>query len=374
MKKLSFSLIITLLLPSVFVQAADINSAVKSSRPNVLFITIDDLNNDLGTYGHELVKSPHIDALATKGIRFDKAYSQAPMCTPSRASFMTGLYPDQTGIIAHGSHTRMTAHFRDHIPKVITMPQLFKNHGYFSGRVGKIYHQGVPHQIGTAGADDTASWHETVNPIGIDKQVEGQIHAFNEKALKRQSFGGVLSFLAVGDDDNAHTDGKVATAAIDMIKKNHPDKTGKPFFIGAGFYRPHTPFVAPKKYFDLYPLKNIKPYIAPKNDRNDIPAIALTDYKLLSGALEFSTKCKKKGIQPIIGLDVDFISKLNHKSRITFLCKNDIGFKNLNILSTKINTENEFHLSLDNIKNFSSLFLTKYITFKPNNIIIIKIS
>ena len=114
----------------------------------------------------------------------------------------------------------------------------------------------------------------------------------------------------------------------------------------------------------LIPLRNYSNYsICESNikiedlvnfaEKEKLPAMALTDYKLLSGVLEFSTKCKNKGIQPIIGLDVDFNSKLKHKSRLTFLCKNHIGFKNLNILSTKINTENEFHLSLDNINNFS---------------------
>ena len=114
----------------------------------------------------------------------------------------------------------------------------------------------------------------------------------------------------------------------------------------------------------LIPLRNYSNYsICESNvkiedlvnfaDKEKLPAMAITDYKLLSGALEFSIKCKSKGIQPIIGLDVDFISKLKHTSRITLLSKNDIGFKNLNILSTKINTENEFQLSLNNIKNFS---------------------
>ena len=115
----------------------------------------------------------------------------------------------------------------------------------------------------------------------------------------------------------------------------------------------------------LIPLRNYSNYsICESNvkiedlvnfaDKEKLPAMALTDYKLLSGALEFSIKCKSKGIQPIIGLDVDFISKLKHKSRITLLSKNDIGFKNLNILSTKINTENEFKLSLNNITNYSN--------------------
>ncbi|TRX54957.1 sulfatase [Thalassomonas sp. M1454] len=250
--------------------------AFAQSKPNVLFINVDDMNNDLGAYGHPLVQSPNIDKLAKKGVLFTKAYSQSPLCTPSRSSFMTGLYPDQTGIIAHGSHTRSTPHFRDHIPKVTTMAQMFKEQGYFSGRVGKIYHQGVPNQIGTAGPDDPASWHETVNPIGLDKYVEDKIMAYNERALKKQSFGGVLSFLSIESKDEEHTDGKVATAAIKMLNEHHPDKTGKPFFLGVGFYRPHTPFVAPKKYFDLYPLDKIKPYIAPKKDFYDIPEIALT--------------------------------------------------------------------------------------------------
>ncbi|WOH37233.1 sulfatase [Thalassotalea fonticola] len=245
---------------------------------NVLFITVDDMNNDLGLYGHPLVKSPNIDALANNGAVFTKAYSQAPLCTPSRASFMTGLYPDQTGVIAHGSHTQLTSHFRPHIPNVTTMPQMFKQQGYFTARVGKIYHQGVPNQIGTSGADDELSWHEAVNPIGVDKAtLEPKVKSFNPDALKNQSFGGVLSFLATQEGDELHTDGIVANETIKLLKEHHPSKTGKPFFIGAGFYRPHTPFVAPQKYFDLYELENIKPYVAPKNDRYDIPAIALKD-------------------------------------------------------------------------------------------------
>lgn len=250
--------------------------AVAEDRPNILFITIDDLNNDLGAYGHPLVQSPNIDKLAEKGVRFDKAYSQSPMCTPSRSSFMTGLYPDQTGIIAHGSHTQMTPHFRDHIPGVTTLPQFFKQNGYFSGRVGKMYHQGVPNQIGTAGADDPASWTDTRNSIGIDRLDESGIQSYNKRAVETKSFGGTLSWQAVGKDAE-HTDYKVASDAIEMIKRNHPDKTGKPFFMGVGFYRPHTPFVAPQKYFDMHPLESIEPYIMPKNDRKDIPRIALRD-------------------------------------------------------------------------------------------------
>jgi arylsulfatase A-like enzyme len=250
--------------------------AQASERPNILFITIDDLNNDLGAYGHELVQSPNIDRLAAAGVRYERAYSQTPLCTPSRSSFLTGLYPDQTGIIAHGSHTRLTPHFRDHVPGVTTLPQLFREQGWFSARVGKIFHQGVPSQIGTPGADDPASWDTTVNPIGIDKLDESGIQSWNKRAMERRSFGGTLSWQAVGRDED-HTDYHVASGAIDLMKEYHPAKTGKPFFLGVGFYRPHTPYVAPQEYFDLYALEDIEPYIMPANDRNDIPAIGLTD-------------------------------------------------------------------------------------------------
>lgn len=259
--------------------AVSIPISASERPPNVLFINVDDMNNDIGAYGHDLVHSPNLDALAEKGVLFDRAYSQSPMCTPSRSSYMTGLYPDQTGVIAHGSHTRLTAHFRDHIPNVTTLPQLFKENGYFSARVGKIYHQGVPNQIGTPGGDDVQSWNLTVNPKGIDidDAVVAKINTFNARAKQRHSYGGTLSYLSLESEDEEHTDGKVATEAINIISNYHPEKTGRPLFLGVGFYRPHTPFVAPDKYFELYPLDKIQPYEMPTKDRNDIPVIALAD-------------------------------------------------------------------------------------------------
>jgi iduronate 2-sulfatase len=241
---------------------------VKKNKPNVLFIVSDDLNTDLSCYGHGLVQSPNIDRIADRGVRFQRAYCQYPVCNPSRSSFMTGLYPDQTGVLSNGGD------FRKKHPDLVTLPQMFQKAGYHVARVGKIYHYGVPTQIGTPGEDDAASWHETVNPKGIDKEVEDQIHS-----LVPGSFGGTLSWLKVPSTDAQHTDGVGATEAIRLLEKNHPSKTGKPFFLAMGFYRPHTPYVAPPHYFDLYPQDKIVPVMEKPGDRDDIPPAALNDRK-----------------------------------------------------------------------------------------------
>ena len=236
------------------------------AKPNVLFIAVDDLNTDLGCYGNPMVMSPNIDRLADRGTRFELAYCQYPVCNPSRSSFMTSLYPRQTGILSNKGH------IRDNNPEVVTLAQNFMNHGYFSGRIGKIFHYGVPDQIGTPGDDDAASWQETVNPIGIDKEVEDRIHS-----LVPGKFGGTLSWLAVDSKDGEHTDGKGATGCIEMLETHHPDKTGKPFFIAMGFYRPHTPYVAPTHYIEMYSREKIDPVMEVPGDRDDIPAAALHD-------------------------------------------------------------------------------------------------
>ncbi len=152
------------------------------------------------------------------------------------------------------------------------MPQLFQQHGYFVARVGKIYHYGVPLQIGTSGADDPASWQLVVNPRGIDREVHDDIHT-----LEPGRFGGTLSWLNIESRDEEHTDGIGATEAIRLMEEHHPSKTGKPFFLAVGFYRPHTPYVAPAHWFDRYPVNRIEPVLERPDDRDDIPLAALAD-------------------------------------------------------------------------------------------------
>ena len=234
--------------------------AAEHRLPNVLFIAVDDLANSLGCYGDLIAKTPHIDRLAASGVRFDRAYNQLPLCNPTRASIMTGLRPDQIKVYD------LDRHFRDEVPDVVTLSQSFQKAGYFVARVGKIYHYNVPASIGTDGFDDPPSWNLTVNPRGRDKDDEHLI--FNAEPHRKIS--AALSWLAADGADQEQTDGMIATEAISLLEKlKH-----KPFFLGVGFFRPHTPYVAPKKYFELYPIDQMRLPYAPEGDRDDIPVAA----------------------------------------------------------------------------------------------------
>lgn len=232
-----------------------------SNQPNVLFLICDDLNCDLGSYGHPIVRTPNIDRLAESGVRFENAYCQYPLCGPSRASFMTGLYPDQTLI------RRNAIHIRERIPNVRTLSQMFRENGYFATRIGKIYHYNVPAHIGTSGHDDPYSWEYTINPRGRDKDDEDLIFS-----LRPGNFGGTLSWLAADGKDEEQTDGIAATEAIRLLREYAREK--RRFFLAVGLFRPHTPYVAPKKYFDLYPPEQIVVPEVPEGYLDTLPAPA----------------------------------------------------------------------------------------------------
>ncbi|WP_459555360.1 sulfatase [Lacunimicrobium album] len=236
----------------------------KGAKYNVLFLMCDDLNVDLGCYGHPIVKSPHIDALAKESVTFDHAYCQYPLCSPSRTSMLTGKRPDETRVYD------LQLHFRKVLPDVVTLPQYFMGKGYTVSRIGKLYHYGVPGQIGTDGLDDPESWQSKFNPIGRDKADESQVFSFEPG-----KYGGTLSWLAAEGDDSEQTDGIAAAYACEWLEK-HRDE---PFFLGCGFYRPHTPFVSPKKYFEMYPKEDLVLPKVPEGHDSRVPKFAVANRK-----------------------------------------------------------------------------------------------
>ncbi len=219
--------------------------ANRAPRRNVLFISSDDLNHHFSAYGHPVVRTPNIDRIAASGVRFERAYCQFPLCSPSRTSMMTGLAPDTTKVYD------LKTHFRDNIPNVVTLSQHFQKNGYFAARVGKIYHYGNPGQIGTDGLDDPPSWNAKVNPIGIDKTKEEPLLTNYTPA---RGIGSAIAYYSSPAPDEQHTDGIVAAEVIRLMEQRRQE----PFFLGAGFYKPHVPWIAPSKYFDRVPMDKVK--------------------------------------------------------------------------------------------------------------------
>lgn len=243
-------------------------TAADTKRPNVLFLISDDLNNLLGCYGDPLAKTPNLDKLASRGIRFDRAYCSFPLCGPSRNSMLTGLYPNSTGILANAQLFRQT------IPSQVSMPQAFRLSGYFAARIGKLYHYNVPRSIGTNGHDDPGSWEMELNPAGVDR-LEEEPRIFS---LLPGNFGGTLSWHASPKGDQYHTDGLMAEDA-EWVLERCARRKDRPFFLAVGYFRPHTPYVAPKSYFDLHPEATMPVVQGVKEDQEDIPPPGLASYK-----------------------------------------------------------------------------------------------
>jgi len=238
-------------------------------KHNVLFIISDDLTSTaLGCYGNKICKTPNIDRLATQGTRFTRAYCQATICGPSRASLMFGYYPYASKATGYTSGRKEVGADKD------SWAQYFKKNGYHSARISKVFHMGVPTDIGPGrdGADDPASWDEAYNSPGPESKAPGfgETLQNNPGGLKKGAAGGNRFSTVEADGDHlVHSDGKTAEKAVKLIRK-YKD-LDKPFFLAVGFVRPHVPLVAPRKYFGPYPVNKI--ILPPKvpNDWDDIP-------------------------------------------------------------------------------------------------------
>lgn len=262
-------------------------SSAKKEKVNVLFIIADDLaTTALSCYENQYCQTPNIDRLASEGIRFTRTYSQFPVCGPSRASFMFGYYPNATGTYGYVSG-------RDNVgPSRDSWAQLFKKNGFYTARVSKIYHMGVPGDVekGSDGQDDVASWSERFNSQGPEWQAAGESELVqnNPYGLKPRRGGNVMTIVKAEGGDMAHSDGKTAAKAVELIRKHK----NEPFFLAVGFVRPHVPFVAPKEYFSPYPHDQI--VLPPKveNDWDDIPAAGINYVTSVNGQMSVEQEQK----------------------------------------------------------------------------------
>ena len=237
-------------------QSASKKAAAAKRRYNVLFLIADDLRPELGAYGNPVVRTPNIDRLAARGVRFERAYAQYPLCNPSRTSLLTGHYPTQTGVMDNNKYFR-AAH-----PEYVTLPQFFKAHGYAALRAGKIFHGGI---------DDEPSWTEggePVNPAIVNRgtnahpaaaprpqgaerdpdETEGATPGQPADAAGRSRAAASDRIVVLEGDGESHGDYRTASRAIDYLER-YKDK---PFFLAVGFVKPHSPPAAPRKLFDLY--------------------------------------------------------------------------------------------------------------------------
>lgn len=255
---------------------------------NVLFIISDDLTSTaLSCYGNKVCQTPNIDRLAARGVRFTRAYCQGTYCGPSRASFMSGYYPHATGVLGYISP-------RKAIGNRATWAQHFKNSGYHTARVSKIFHMGVPGGIekGDDGADDPISWSERFNSQGPEWKAPGVGETLegNPDGKKPVVGGNTFVVVAADGDDLVHSDGRTAANACELIQQ-YKDRR---FFLGVGFVRPHVPFVAPKPYFAPFPHEEMGLPEKIEGDWDDIPKAGI-NYKT-SKNMQMNVERQKKAV------------------------------------------------------------------------------
>ena len=253
---------------AVFVLAVFLaaGNAPAADRLNVLFIAADDLRNDLGCYGDPAAKTPSLDRLAARGVVFNRAYCQQALCNPSRASLLTGRRPDTLGI------WDLPTHFRRLEPDIVTLPQCFKQHGYFTQNIGKIFH----------------NWRQEIEGDPDSWNVPAVMHFATHNSDTPQVEGELPPDLAPGKycecrdvPDEAYRDGRIAAEAVKALREFKNDK--RPFFLAVGFWKPHLPFNPPKRYWDMYDRRKIS--LPPNPDPpENVPSVALHNGRELLGS------------------------------------------------------------------------------------------
>lgn len=249
-------------MPLAGLAAGTVAGAPARQKPNILFLAVDDLRPELGCYGRDYIKSPNIDRIAKGGMTFRRAYCQQAVCSPSRTSLLTGARPDTTKV------WDLVTHFRNAIPDVVTLPQHFRQNGYFVQGMGKIYHPGY---------DDTPSWSvpwKTAPAPAYALLKTPEVRDEDAPAPKGEKKKPGPPFESADVPDDFYRDGKVANMAVEALRNLATQSN--PFFLAVGFAKPHLPFVSPKKYWDLYDPAQIR--LAPNPYRpKGAPEYALTN-------------------------------------------------------------------------------------------------
>jgi iduronate 2-sulfatase len=248
--------------------------AAPASRPNVLFVAFDDLRVNLGCYGDSAAITPAIDRLAQRGTVFTRAYCQQAVCNPSRQSLLSGRRPDAIKVWDLNRLFRQTA------PDVVSLPEHFKLNGYFTQAFGKIYH-------GTTGMNDPQSWSVPEQFEDVPKRDDYQLP--ENRAPRAGQKAASVEF--VDAPDNAYPDGKVADAAVAALGNFAKSNQRQPFFLAVGIRKPHLPFTAPKRYWDMHAAKTIPPLTRPNAPRG-APSLALHESVELRGYTDVSTAPK----------------------------------------------------------------------------------
>lgn len=273
----------------IFYLLVAISTQVAAEKPNVLFVMSDDLNYALSGLGHPECKTPNLDEFAKSAVSFTRAYTQFPLCGPSRAAIMSGQYPDKNGVAGNGGKVAEDR---------VTMPRHFQNHGYWSARVSKIYHMGIPGDIltGSNGGDHEPSWNERYNTPAMESMMPGKIVDYlnpddpkvfaEERKVWKAAYAegkpykmipqarSQFTVTEVADEDTGlMADTMAADKAIELLGQRAEDKT--PFFLAVGFVRPHFPFIATESTIAPYDADELEYPAFPENDFDDIPPQAI---------------------------------------------------------------------------------------------------
>lgn len=312
-------------------------------RPNILLIISDDLNTDIGPYMDIDNHTPNLDRLADEGVKFTRAYSQYPVCGPSRASLMSGLHPETNGVT---SNRFFGESYRDVTPALADHPSMagfFRERGYFTARVSKIFHMGVPGGIerGSAGDDDPDSWDYAYNVMGPETLSDGELELLSPK---NNHYGGNFSRMILPDElENTQTDYLAASQAIAILEnrvgKIPEDATNRirlkpdsPFYLAVGFVRPHVPLIATESDFEPYPERQVDLPVVKVGDKVPEEALQRQNEKVF-GMSEMQKKQVISGymasvrfMDKQVGRLLDALDRLNIREETIVIFMSDHGY------------------------------------------------